>query len=84
MLMAASSFNHPLNNWNVSRANVTDVYGMYGMFADVTSFTTSRSIIGTCPMAPWWPRERAYDHEESESDEESHWGGKGERRRTAF
>ena len=23
--------------------------------------------------APWWPRERAYDHEESESDEESHW-----------
>ena len=61
MFMDARSFNQPLNDWNVS--NVTD---MRGMFHNATSFNQ--------PLhAPWWPCERAYDHEESESDEESHW-----------
>ena len=40
-----SSFNQPLNKWDVS--NVTY---MRSMFDGAESFTTSRSIIGTCPM----------------------------------
>ena len=64
MFADATSFNQPLNNWNVS--NVTDISQMGYMFMGATSFNQ--------PLhAPWWPRERAYDHEESESDEESHW-----------
>jgi surface protein len=47
MFLGATSFNQPLNNWNVS--NVTD---MEGVFAEVTvkyNPSTSRSTIGTCP-----------------------------------
>ena len=59
MFADATSSNQPLNNWNVS--NVTDISQMGYMFMGATSFNQ--------PLhAPWWPRERAYDHEESESE----------------